>query len=577
VVSAFTALDSLPPCRQTDCPTIELLPTLELLAMESPMAQPDSEGDLMPGVVLRSRYVLEEVIGRGGHSLVFRAKDLHRVSAEDPDGSHVALKVLRSAQSRNERAMTRLAREFRQMQRLSHPGIARVFDLDCDGDIWFVTMELVRGQTLTEWLRQSPGVGSAMQVIGAICEASGYAHSMGIVHGDLKPSNVLLTADLEIKLIDFGSVAVPSRDVSAATPLYASPQVLAGMPAEARDDIFSLACLSYGLLSEGQRPFGDLSSLDAHRARLCPAAIPGMPVEVFAVLARNLAGDREQRSHSAEEFHRELLAPAPELKAHHSRRPLPEHRAPEHRAPDYRAQQTLRRVSLASVCAAAVCAVTLLLPTARKIVAGTGDGSSSAVHEASAQVAHIASAAYVAARDPALAPSVSAAATMSSNAPAAFVSTRVGEDTAADGSSANGGSSRRAAGVVTFESAALAVGSAQSLIAIPIRRTQSTRGTATVEWQIESGSAMPDVDYHSVKPQVVRFNEGETARSLFIPLVRPTTDVRTRSARTFTVTLKPSGDGPRLGALTRVRVTILPQPVFTDIREAVAASSLPNR
>jgi serine/threonine protein kinase len=220
--------------------------------------------------------VLEAVIGRGGHAVVFRAKDLHRVTPSDSNGARVALKVLNSTLRTNEHANARLALEFRQMQMLAHRGIARVFDLDCDGDVWFMTMELVAGRTLSDWMRDPLPLSDAMQVIGECAEALDYAHSMGIVHGDLKPSNMMLSADHHVKLIDFGSV--PAQQTSpCATALYASPQVLAGMGAEIRDDIFSLACLSYSMLGDGERPFGDQSSLDAHRARLCPAAIPGMP------------------------------------------------------------------------------------------------------------------------------------------------------------------------------------------------------------------------------------------------------------------------------------------------------------
>ncbi|HEX4378118.1 MAG TPA: serine/threonine-protein kinase [Steroidobacteraceae bacterium] len=496
------------------------------------------DGGLVAGAVLRSRYVLEEIIGRGGHSLVFRAKDLHRSAAEDPTGDRIALKALQPAFRGSSRAIERLGREFRQMQHLAHPGIARVFDLDCDGDIWFITMELIRGQSAADWLRTAPCVGDAMQVIDHCAEALRYAHAMHVIHGDLKPSNILITSDRQVKLIDFGSVPSPGDRVSyaAATPRYASPQVLAGIRAEERDDVFSLACVSYEILSEGQRPFGDQSALDAHRARLCPAAIPGMPVEVFAVLTQSLSGDREQRAASPEIFRRDLLGNASMLK----RRTAV--------SPRGTSRRTLRRASLASAGAAAACSLVLLLPAARKIVAGD--------------------------EDVAVAQTTPDAGTASASPVTELAADRVADhgsvDTHISDAPLAATAAPRAAGLVTFEDATLLASGAQALIAIPVRRLQSTRGSAAVEWQLEGGQA--NVDYKSVQSQIVRFSDGEAVRSIFIPLEHNAASPGAPGLRSFTVTLRRVDHGVRLGAVTRINVTIVPQPVLSDLSNTVAAS-----
>jgi serine/threonine protein kinase len=141
--------------------------------------------DIAIGAVLRTRYVLEEVVGRGGSSLVFRASDLHRALPFETNPHFVAVKVLQAEFRDDPQALLRLRHEFRQTQRLSHPRVVRVFDLDCDGDIWFMTMELLAGQTAKSWMQTAHDTQDALKVIYACCEALEHAHSMGIVHGDL--------------------------------------------------------------------------------------------------------------------------------------------------------------------------------------------------------------------------------------------------------------------------------------------------------------------------------------------------------------------------------------------------------
>jgi hypothetical protein len=538
-----------------ECPTVELLPTSELLSMPSHTPISDhGDAELTPGTVLRARYVLEQVIGSGGHSVVYRAKDLHRVTPEDPNGNHIALKVLHPTQRHNPRAITRLAREFRQMQILTHPGIARVFDLDCDGDIWFLSMELIVGTTLREWLPDPVDVTYAMQTIGACAEALDYAHSMGIVHGDLKPSNVLRTAEGRVKLIDFGSAigsatarsGRPEAEADcmvSATPGYASPQVLAGMRAEAKDDIFSLACVSYGLLSEGQRPFGDKSSLEAHRARLCPAAIPGMPVEIFAVLACSLAGDRELRAASAQQFHHDLIGHDPTVPVRPRRASSPVARP---------AARSFGRAGVVSIALASVCALSLIVPSTRRLIAGADP----AVRAAATAVV----------------PSATAQESAPEFTPG---NTASGVAAAGDQGTDQTPIMVHAPGLITFESSGITAGSAQSMIAIPLKRLQSTRGAAAVAWEIQSGSARPNVDYAAMKSQIVRFNDGEGLRSLFIPLIRASAGNEALLARTFSVALRQVGGGAKLGPLTRIKVTIVPQLMQSDIRNAVAFTGYP--
>jgi len=265
--------------------------------------------EISSGTVLRDRYVIEHVIGIGGNSVVFQARDRHRDSVEEA-GERVALKVLRPQLRNNPYALMRMRREFRQMQRLTHQGIARVFDLDCDHDLWFMTLELVEGQTITQWMKGTGSDAEAMRIIMGCCEAVSYAHSCGIVHGDLKPSNVLVMPGMSVKLVDFGSAAAEANGAAlalsarsfAATPPYASPQILTGNVADPRDDVFSLACIAYAVLTRGEHPFERKSSLDAFRDQLRPTYSPKIQPRVFDVIVRALSWQRQNRPASASEF-----------------------------------------------------------------------------------------------------------------------------------------------------------------------------------------------------------------------------------------------------------------------------------
>jgi serine/threonine protein kinase len=273
----------------------------------------DDAMEVQVGTTLRKRYVLHRLIGTGGTCRVFLAEDLHRRLSLDAAGELIALKVLRPGLGRTTHSLQRLRREFLQMQLLTHPSITRVFDLDCDGDVWFMTMELVEAPSALTWMSGDYSNAEALRVILACCEAVSHAHRRGIVHGDLKPGNVLVVAEGGVKLIDFGSVAGPTESACEATkleatPQYASPSVLAGNMAEVRDDVFGLGCLAYMILARGRHPFDRKPSSEAANAQLRAPYIPGIPLRLFEVIARALAWDPAQRQASVRELQHALLA-----------------------------------------------------------------------------------------------------------------------------------------------------------------------------------------------------------------------------------------------------------------------------
>lgn len=272
---------------------------------------------LAPGSVLRGRFELLEAIGRGSMSTVYRALDRIRVLARASE-PEVAVKVIAAEGDLKAETIELVHREARYLRELVHPNIVRGFDSDCDGIHHFVVLELLRGRTLTRILKDSRDrrlpAALVVRIVGEAAKAVAYAHSRSIVHGDMKPSNLFLTLDGDVKLLDFGaartigeSCADPSSsrlldDVCALTPLYASLEMIAGEAATESDDVFSLAVLAYVLLT-GSHPFDGKTAAEALDDRIWPQAMPlSLSPSRWRALQRGLAIERCDRTASVAVF-----------------------------------------------------------------------------------------------------------------------------------------------------------------------------------------------------------------------------------------------------------------------------------
>ena len=265
---------------------------------------------LAAGLVLRDRYTLEAAIGSGGMATVFKAIDRCGVLPADAD-RRVAVKVLRDRINQKPAILIQLRREFYCTQVLSHPNIVKVYELDRDRDLAFYTMELLEGERLSDLLARAASKPLsrryAWAVIRAVGSAVAHAHSRNVIHGDLKPQNVMVTHKGEVRVLDFGSSRTSSGsdaamsdsgDASgplAATPPYASCEILEGQQPDPRDDLYALACVAFELLT-GSHPFQLRSSIEARAA----GARPHRPAQVshrqWQALVSGLAWSREHRS-----------------------------------------------------------------------------------------------------------------------------------------------------------------------------------------------------------------------------------------------------------------------------------------
>lgn len=220
----------------------------------------------LTGQILKERYELEAHIGSGGMSDVYKAKDLllHKAGVDDP---YVAIKVLQPQYTKNKEAQQLLFREAHKTMALSHPNIIRVYDVDKQDNLCFIIMEWLNGETLDQVIARSKPKGltykGAEKIISQVADALKFAHKNGIVHTDLKPSNIMHTRNGDIKIFDFGVARLiqsnndefasdnveQNSSLSGYTPAYASAELLQGQQPSESDDLFSLGCIFYELIS----------------------------------------------------------------------------------------------------------------------------------------------------------------------------------------------------------------------------------------------------------------------------------------------------------------------------------------
>ncbi len=273
-----------------------------------------ADPDGVPGILLSSRYRLEQRIAAGGMGEVWRATDMVL-------GRAVAVKLLRHAYIGDESLASRFRAEARYAASLSHPGIAQVFDYGeqartdggSGGGGAYLVMELVPGEPLSAILARTGGLSPAvtLDIIGQAASALQAAHTAGIVHRDIKPGNLLVTAEGRVKITDFGI----ARAVQAAqaghltqtgmvmgTAQYVSPEQASGLRVTHASDVYSLGVVAYECLA-GAPPFAAdalIALALAHVREVPPPLPPTVPPLVSDMVMRMLAKRPEDRPASAQ-------------------------------------------------------------------------------------------------------------------------------------------------------------------------------------------------------------------------------------------------------------------------------------
>jgi serine/threonine-protein kinase len=248
----------------------------------TPSSKNMDEGRFPPGTLLSQRYRVVSLLGRGGMGEVYRANDLLL-------GQTVALKFLPAQWTSHEETLARFRNEVRIARQISHPNVCRVYDIGEAEGSTYLSMEYVDGEDLASLLRRIGRLpqDKALEIARQLCAGLAAAHDRGVLHRDLKPGNIMLDGQGQLRITDFGlaGVAGEVKDIRSGTPGYMAPEQLSGQEVTGRSDIYALGVVLHEVFT-GKRPSADLSH-------------PDLATEVDRVIRRCLAEDPGKRPTSA--------------------------------------------------------------------------------------------------------------------------------------------------------------------------------------------------------------------------------------------------------------------------------------
>jgi serine/threonine protein kinase len=268
-------------------------------------------------IILNNRFVLDSIIGSGGMGTVYKARDLRKVEANDLN-PHVAVKVLNEDFQNHPDAFVTLQREASKSTTLAHPNIVTVHDFDRDGSVIYMTMELLAGTDMEQYIKSRPNKGNVLtddlKIIKDYCAALIYAHQKNIIHSDLKPGNIFITKE-GAKILDFGiarlSTGSQKQDnfdagaLGALTPAYASLEMLQHKPPDQSDDVYAAAVIAYELLT-GKHPYDRKPAEQALHEKLRPERITKLSQRQWQALESGLRLKRSQRTPTIQQFINDL-------------------------------------------------------------------------------------------------------------------------------------------------------------------------------------------------------------------------------------------------------------------------------
>ncbi len=325
----------------------------------------------MIGRTLSDRYVVEAVVGTGGMAVVYRAYDKIRKRT-------VAIKVLRPEYESDEEFVRRFSREAEAASKVSHENIVNMLDVGIDGEVRYIVMEFVDGQTLKELIREKGRIppDQALRMTIRILAAVDHAHRNGIVHRDIKPQNILVDRQGRVKVADFGIARLKTEqktqlDENGASALgsvhYFSPEQARGEVADEKSDLYSVGVVMYEMLT-GHVPFDGETSVSVALKHVSEAPKSmrlfqgGISKALDEVVMRALSKDASQRYQTAAEMAADLRKTVTHPRGGFVKYPLnPEEQERQREARRRRRQKLRRRWMITGLVVVVLAAIVALL------------------------------------------------------------------------------------------------------------------------------------------------------------------------------------------------------------------------
>lgn len=511
---------------EADGITVDLFPiaTDPIPEPDTPVPRDSASTALAAGEVLCGRYVIESQLASGGMGTVYKALDQSRSEHTAAD-AYVAIKVLHAKTRTRADVLVKLRREFYCAQALSHRSVVKVYELDLH-QFPFFTMELIDGESLPSLMQKFHPLplprSYVCAVIREVGEGLAHAHDRRVIHGDIKPQNVMVTNSGEVRILDFGT----SGETTALTPAYASCELLEGREADPSDDLFALACLSYELLA-GEHPFQRRRSTEARTLKIAPSRPPGLSGRQWRALMRGLAWDRADRPASLRDWladldlGREPLGPIPQ---------------PENAKVSFLTRSGIASALIALLAVTIVGGVTWAVLSRPKPVPSVADAAASDAE----------------AEPPIVAISAPADADIDDAPPAAEAMPAPKTGLRTQNAAARPIDKTERIGMVA---SSYSFRGGQKFAEIRVHRSTGSKATTSFEWWTEPASALAGTDFAPQPPTTVFFPAGVRTVSLFIKLLPNAARKRTAL---FYVVLGNTSSGSALSSASKASISLHP-------------------